>query len=345
MPNVRKPAALGPQKFALAAALLLLLEACAAPTPPPRTAPKQEPAPPPAAAAPALGGRLLADAQEYPWSALGRVNLAGQGFCTGVLIGPRQVLTQARCLYAEREGRWFKPFELHVVAAYQRDSFLADSKIADFAAAPGFNPQAGSSLANLASNWALITLQEPIGQRTGWLGLQWDSAGLQAASRAGTAAYLRAGYRYDRPHAVSLHFGCSEAADSAARLCQATPAELSLPPFVIADGELRVLADFYATTPSQGSALARLSGAAINGGRLGAAQPPSRDGLARDGLAGRQPTATAAQLLAALGYDTAGGDIGGAAAAFRRNNGLPAGEAIDLPLLAALLNAAWRSGR
>jgi protease YdgD len=250
------------------------------------------------------------------------------------------VLTQARCLYAEREGRWFKPFELHVIAAYQRDSFLADSKVADFTAAPGFNPQAGSSLANLASNWALITLQEPIGQRTGWLGLQWDSAGLQAAARAGTAAYLRAGYRYDRPHAVSLHFGCSEAADSAARLCQATPAELSLPPFVIADGELRVLADFYATTPSQGSALARLSGATISGGRLGAAQPPSRDSLA-----GRQPTATAAQLLAALGYDTAGGDIGGAAAAFRRDNGLPAGEAIDLPLLAALLNAAWRSGR
>jgi protease YdgD len=341
MSNVRKPAALGPQKLALAAALLLLLEACAAPAPsPPRPTPKQEPAPPPAAAAPALGGRLLADAQEYPWSALGRVNLAGQGFCTGVLIGPRQVLTQARCLYAEREGRWFKPFELHVVAAYQRDSFLADSKVADFAAAPGFNPQAGSSLANLASNWALITLQEPIGQRTGWLGLQWDSAGLQAASRAGTAAYLRAGYRYDRPHAVSLHFGCSEAADSAARLCQATPAELSLPPFVITDGELRVLADFYATTPSQGSALARLSGAAISGGRLGTAQPPSRDGLA-----GRQPTATAAQLLAALGYDIAGGDIGGAAAAFRRDNGLPAGEAIDLPLLAALLNAAWRSGR
>src|SRR3546814_10646264 len=68
--------------------------------------------------------------------------------------------TQARCLYAEREGRWFQPLELHVIAGYQRDSFLADSEIADFTVSPGFNPRAGISLANLTSNWALLTLRE-----------------------------------------------------------------------------------------------------------------------------------------------------------------------------------------
>ncbi|HEY9550147.1 MAG TPA: trypsin-like serine protease, partial [Kiloniellaceae bacterium] len=136
---------------------------------------------------------MTADAQEYPWSALGRLNLAGQGFCTGVLVGPAQVLTQARCLYSGREGRWFHPLELHFIAAYQSDSFLADSKIAGFTVAPGFNPLAGSSLANLTSNWALVTLQQPVGEETGWLGLQWDSAALQAAQRRGEAATLRAG--------------------------------------------------------------------------------------------------------------------------------------------------------
>lgn len=322
--------------FALAASLLL--QACAAPPPP--AVPAPPPAAAPAAPAPALAGRMQADAQEYPWSALARVNLAGQGFCTGILIGPRQVLTHARCLYAEREGRWFQPFELHVVAGYQRDRFLADSKVADFTAAPGFNPLAGSSLANLASNWALVSLQEPIGQRTGWLGLTWDSSALQAAARDGAAAYLRAGYRHDLAHAVSLHFGCSAEADSAARLCQATPAELTLPPFVIAEGELRVLADFYAATPSQGAPLARAAGNAVSGQHLGTAQPP-----ARDSLAGRQPMATAERLLAALGYDVTGGDLGGAAAAFRRDRGLPGGSAIDLALVAALLNAAHASGR
>src|SRR3546814_19171785 len=103
-------------------------------------------------------------------------------------VGPAQVLTQARCLYSGREGRWFHPLELHFIAAYQSDSFLADSKIAGFTVAPGFNPLAGSSLANLTSNWALVTLQQPIGEETGWLGLQWASAAFTAAPPRGPAA-------------------------------------------------------------------------------------------------------------------------------------------------------------
>jgi hypothetical protein len=283
---------------------------------------------------------MLADAHEYPWSALARVNLAGQGFCTGVLIGPEQVLTQARCLYAEREGRWFEPFELHVVAAYQRDQYLADSKVADFTVTPGFNPKAGSSLANLTDNWAVVELAEPIGKTTGWLGLQWNSTALDQARQKGAAAFLHAGYRQDRPHAVSLHFGCKEQAASAVRLCEATPMELALPPFLAIGGELRVLADFYLTVPRQSDPLPRLTGYTISGRRMGSAQPP-----ARNGLVGTRPTATASRLLVALGYDVSGGRLGTAAAAFRRDNGLPASEAIDMGLIAALLNAAWRSGK
>lgn len=325
---------------AAAGLLLLVLEACT-PTPPaPEVPPAEPPARPDAGETGRLGGRMLADAHEYPWSALARVNLAGQGFCTGVVVGPRQVLTQARCLYAEREGRWFRPFELHVVAAYQRDRFLADSKVADFTVSPGFNPLAGSSLANLASNWAVLTAEEPLGTETGWIGLQWESAVAQPDAARETTAFLRAGYRQDRPHAVSLHFGCSPEADSAAGLCRATPTELALPPFTIVDGELRVLADFYAVAGGQGGQLAQATGGTIGGQRLGRAQAP-----AGGAVVGRQPSATAATLLAALGYDVSGGRLGAAAAAFRRDNGLPAGEAIDIGLVAALLNAASRSGK
>jgi hypothetical protein len=331
MPKLRTSSA-ARHKLALAAGLLLLLGACAAPKPAQR-APEQSAPPPAAAPAPALGGRLLADAQEYPWSALARVNLAGQGFCTGVLIGPRQVLTQARCLYSGREGRWFQPLELHVIAAYQRDSFLADSKVAGFTAAPGFNPQAGSSLTNLASNWALVTLQEPIGQRTGWLGLEWDGPALQGATR------LRAGYRQDRPHAVSLHFGCAETV-GAVDLCQPTPSEIALPSFAVVDGQLRVLADFYAATLSQGRPLARLTGSAISERRLGSARPP-----AGGSPVGRQPMATAEKLLAALGYDPGGGRLAEAAAAFRRDSGLMPADGVDMALLAALIAAAQHGDR
>lgn len=326
-------------KLAAGAGLLLLLQACGTPQPP-REAPPAEPAvgAPAEPARPSLAGRMTADAQEYPWSALGRVNLAGQGFCTGILIGPAQVLTQARCLYAGREGRWFRPQELHFIAAYQKDSYLADSKVAGFTVAPGFNPQGGVSLSNLTNNWALVTLQQPIGRQTGWLGLEWDNGALQAAARDGRAAYLRAGYRSDWPHAVSLHFGCAETA-GAVRLCEATPAELSLPAFVAASGDLRVLADFFAATPDQGRALANLAAAPLDGNRLGGAQPP-----AGGSRIGRQPTATVSQLLEALGYPVAGGDIAAAADAFRRDRGLPAGGPADIALLTALLTAAQRGG-
>lgn len=331
-PGLRRNATL-----VLAAGLMALLQACAAPQQKPAPA---QPAPPPEVQAESLGGRMLADAQEYPWSALGRLNLAGQGFCTGVLIGPQHVLTAAGCLFAARENRWFRPQELHFIAAYQKDRFLADSAIADFTVSPGFNPQAGTSLANITSNWAIVALQQPIGAQTGWLGLAWDSPRLQQAAEGNTAAYLRAGYRTDWPHAVSLHFGCSEGSGGAVQLCGPTPTERVLPTFVTTGGELRVLADFYATTPSQGDALARLSGNTVGGDRMGESRPPSGSSQV-----GRQPTATASRLLASLGYDVSGGDIGGAAANFRRDQGLPGGESVDIALLAALISAAQRSGR
>src|SRR3546814_12504338 len=86
------------------------------------------------------------------------------------------MLTQARCLYAEREGRWFQPLELHVIAGYQRDSFLADSEIADFTVSPGFNQRAGISLANPTRHWTLLTLRDPSGHRTRLPGLGGDHA-------------------------------------------------------------------------------------------------------------------------------------------------------------------------
>ncbi len=332
----------GNLKTGLAMALLLFIHACAAPTPEPTVPADEAVAPPPlpAAEAPALDGRLRVDAQEYPWSAIGRLNLAGQGFCNGILIGAQQVLTQARCLYSAREGRWWQPQELHFIAAYQKDRFLADSKIANLAMAPGYNPSASGSLANLTNNWAVVTLSEPIGLQTGWLGLQWDSAALKADAERGKATYLRAGYRNDWPHAISLFFGCNGAGDSITKLCDPTPTELALPPFVMTSGELRVLADFYLRSAAEGSALANLTAMTVTDNRLGRATAPAAASPVR-----RQPSVSASLLLSGLGYDVAGRGLEAAVADYLGNQGLPAQNGTDIALLTALVRSAQNGKR
>ncbi|WP_193368250.1 trypsin-like serine peptidase [Pelagibius marinus] len=326
-------------KAVCATALLLLLQACAAPPPPPEPEPGgvAPSAPPPAGAPIALDGRLQVDAQEYPWSAIGRLNVAGRTFCNGVLIGPQQVLTQARCLYDARNGRWYRPLELHFIAAYQSDNFLANSPVAAFTAAPGFSPTGGTNLSNLTNNWAVVSLEKPIGRTTGWLGVEWDNSRLQAAADSGKAAYLRAGYRADWPHALSVHFGCGEQAGGLGNVCSATPTELALPSFVLTSGELRVLGDYYLRSAAQGSAFSQAAAAPINDNRLGRATAPATGGPVR-----QQPQVSVSRFLQGLGYDVDGRGLEGAIADYLADRGQSASGGASIELLTSLVNAAQR---
>ena len=43
--------------------------------------------------------RLDSGIEAHAWEAVGRLDIAGSGFCTGALIAPRLVLTAAHCLF------------------------------------------------------------------------------------------------------------------------------------------------------------------------------------------------------------------------------------------------------
>lgn len=51
--------------------------------------------------------RVVVSGDVFPWRAIGRINLAGRGYCTATLIARDVVLTAAHCLWNRDMGRWY----------------------------------------------------------------------------------------------------------------------------------------------------------------------------------------------------------------------------------------------
>ncbi len=288
-------------------------------------------------AAPNFDGRTLVDAMEYPWSALGRVNAGGQFYCTGSLIGERHVLTRATCLYNATEGRWWHSSELHFIAGYQRDSYQIHSAVARYDVAPRFGT--GKTLANLMNNWALLTLEEPIGLQAGWMALQpLDQTALDGIER-GTAYVVMAGYRPGQPHVITVTFDCSFDTLLRRELVERGACRTllggagGLSKLVFIDGQFRALAPRMMPR--------RFVKAVLNGHALHSAHAPGNNSPAS-----RLPRNSIAGLLKQAGYasgvngHTDPSDLRAAIMTFEKSRGLPVTGRPSVKLLGLLLFAA-----
>lgn len=93
------------------------------------------------------------------WAGVGIVRIGSTRLCTGSLVGDDLVLTAAHCVLGE-DGAPVAPEGIGFLAGYRGGRSVASARVADLAAAPGYDP--GGQGAARALDVALLRLERPL---------------------------------------------------------------------------------------------------------------------------------------------------------------------------------------
>jgi len=105
---------------------------------------------------------LLNGDEARGWEAVGRVDMAGGGFCTGTLIAPDQVLTAAHCLFDRDTGRALDTADLEFRAGLREGRAEASRRLRRAVIHPDYVFAHSPSADQVTSDLALLELDQPI---------------------------------------------------------------------------------------------------------------------------------------------------------------------------------------
>lgn len=95
------------------------------------------------------------------WEAVGRLDIAKGGYCTGTLIAPDLVLTAAHCVYG-RSGEMVAPKDMTFQAGLTHGAAAAKRVVSQIEAHAGYDPRGAFNGKNIQHDLALVRLANPI---------------------------------------------------------------------------------------------------------------------------------------------------------------------------------------